>query len=213
MAENSQAIPPNIFNDLYGPESFLAFFPMFLLGLYVGKRRILHEPERHLVLIRSIAGWGFCLGLTAMVIERLLDQYSGYRVFGDRLIDPGLQFLGDATFAFGATALALGYAALVVLLARHDRWRALVAPLAAVGRMALSVYLLQTLMFSTLFYGYGFGQAGRMGPAAVLGCAVVFFAVQVVLANWWLRYFRFGPAEWLWRSLTYRRWQPMRLEG
>ncbi len=85
----------------------------------------------------------------------------------------------------------------------------MVEPLAAVGRMALSIYLIQTLMFSTLFYSYGFGQVGRIGPAAVLSYALVFFAVQVLAANWWLNRFRYGPAEWLWRSLTYRQAQPM----
>ena len=97
------------------------------------------------------------------------------------------------------------------MLAGHEHWQRFVAPLAAVGRMALTIYLTQTLMFSTLFYGYGFGQAGRIGPAMVLGYAIAFFAIQIVIANWWMTRFRYGPAEWLWRSLTYRRRQPMRI--
>ena len=77
--------------------------------------------------------------------------------------------------------------------------------------MALSIYLVQTLMFSTLFYGYGFGQVGRVGPATVLFYALIFFVIQILIANWWLQRFRYGPAEWLWRSLTYRRRQRMRI--
>jgi uncharacterized protein len=65
-------------------------------------------------------------------------------------------------------------------------------------------------MFTTLFYGYGFGQTFRLGPRAVTAWAVVIFAVQVVVCQWWLRRFRFGPMEWLWRSLTYLKWQPLR---
>ena len=61
-------------------------------------------------------------------------------------------------------------------------------------------------------YGYGFGLAYRLGPVAVTGLAVVIFAVQVVGCRWWLLRFRFGPAEWLWRSLTYLKWQPLRRE-
>ena len=114
-------------------------------------------------------------------------------------------------FAFGATALALGYAAAIVLAARHPRWRSIVVPLAAVGRMALTIYLLQSLMFTTLFYGYGFGQLFIIGPAAVLAYAIVFFAIQIIIANWWLSRFRFGPMEWLWRSLTYMKVQRMSL--
>ncbi|MCK5326606.1 MAG: DUF418 domain-containing protein [Woeseiaceae bacterium] len=211
MAENAQVIPPNLFTDYWGAESAVAYFPMFLLGLYAGRRRILHEPNQHLTLIRRICGWGIGLGILGMSTERLLFHFAGYQVFDDHMTSTLPQFVGDFAFAFGSTALALGYAAGIVILARHDRWRRIVHPLAAVGRMALSIYLLQTLMFSTLFYGYAFGQVGRLGPAGVFFYAIVFFSVQIVIANWWLKRFRFGPAEWLWRSLTYRKRQPMRL--
>jgi uncharacterized protein len=211
MKENAQVIPPNLFEDFYGIESALAFFAMFLLGLYVGRRRILHEPSRHELLIRRTCCWGIGLGIIAMSLERVLHFTTGYELFREHLISPLPQFVGDLAFAYGATALALGYAAGIVILAQHTRWRRLVAPLASVGRMALSIYLLQTLMFSTLYYGYGFGQVGRIGPAMVLVYALVFFAIQILFANWWLQRFRYGPAEWLWRSLTYRQRQPMRL--
>ena len=76
--------------------------------------------------------------------------------------------------------------------------------------MALSNYLAQSVIFSLLFYGFGFGLFGRLGSvtAALLGLAV--FAAQVVANAWWLRHFHFGPAEWFWRSLTYGEWQPLR---
>jgi uncharacterized protein len=80
-----------------------------------------------------------------------------------------------------------------------------------IGRLTLTAYLLQTLMFTTLFYGYGFGQVYRLGPVAVTGWAVAFFAAQLVAAQWWSRRFLLGPVEWLWRSATYLRWQPLRL--
>ena len=105
----------------------------------------------------------------------------------------------------------MGYAAVLLLAAQTRTGRVVLAPLAQVGRMSLSVYLAQTLMFTTLFYGYGFGQAFRLGPAAVSGWAAMFFAVQVLACRAWCRHFRFGPAEWLWRSLTYLARQPMRL--
>ncbi len=95
------------------------------------------------------------------------------------------------------------YAAAIVLLAQRAPWRRVLSPLGALGRMALSTYLLQTLMFTTLFYGYGFGQYFEVGPAGVFGYTVLFFAVQIVASVWWLRHFQFGPAEWLWRTLTY----------
>lgn len=73
--------------------------------------------------------------------------------------------------------------------------------------MALSNYLLQSVVCTTLFYSYGFGLFGQVGPAAgvLLSCAI--YALQIPLSVWWMRRFRFGPAEWLWRSLTYGRRQ------
>jgi uncharacterized protein len=146
-----------------------------------------------------------------MAAERVLAATTGYALFRTQQAGPGVQFAGDILFAFGVAALALGYAATLILAAQTPRGRAALAPLAGVGRLALTVYLTQTLMFSILFYGFGFGQAFRLGPAAVTAWAVVIFAVQVVACQWWSRRFRFGPAEWLWRSLTYLKWQPLRL--
>jgi uncharacterized protein len=76
--------------------------------------------------------------------------------------------------------------------------------------MALSNYLAQSAIFSLLFYGFGLGLFGRLGSAITAPLGLAVFAAQLVASEWWLRQFRFGPAEWLWRSLTYGRRQPMR---
>jgi uncharacterized protein len=123
----------------------------------------------------------------------------------------GVRFVGDVLFAYGSTALALGYGAGIVLLARRPAWEPVLRPLQNMGKMALTVYLSGTALFTTLFYGYGFGQAFLLGPAAVTMYAILFFTLQLLFCNWWLGRFRFGPAEWLWRSLTYLKIQPLRL--
>jgi len=115
-------------------------------------------------------------------------------------------------FAFGSTALCLGYAAAIILAAQHDGWKRIVSPLGPVGRLALTTYIVQTLMFTTLFYGYAFGQVFRMGPAEMTAYAVLFFSIQIVACAWWVRRFRFGPMEWLWRTLSYFRVQPIRIQ-
>jgi uncharacterized protein len=207
---NSDAIPPRPLQDLRGPESSLALFAMFLLGLYVGRRRIFQDLDRHRRLIRRVCGWGLGLGLLGMAVERGLNVTTGYTVFRAQVAGAMPQLVGDVAFAFGSTALALGYAAGITLLAQSGA-RRLVAPLAPVGRLALSVYLGQTLLFTTLFYGYAFDQVFRLGPAAVTAYALLFFALQIGICAIWARHFRFGPMEWLWRALTYGRRPPFRV--
>jgi len=97
-----------------------------------------------------------------------------------------------------------------VLLGGSARHRRLVAPFGPVGRLALTVYLTQTLVFTTLFYGYGLGQAFRTGPARVTLYAVAIYGAQLAACGWWVRRFRYGPVEWLWRAVTYLRLPPMR---
>ena len=111
----------------------------------------------------------------------------------------------------GAPALAMSYVAVITLLVQHDAWRARLGPLAAVGRMALTNYLLQSLVATTIFYGYGFGLFGQIGPAVGILLTLAIFTAQIPLSVWWMGRFQFGPVEWLWRTLTYLRWQPIRL--
>jgi uncharacterized protein len=98
----------------------------------------------------------------------------------------------------------------VVLLMRHQAWGRQLRLLAPVGRMAISNYLLQTMICTTLFYGYGLGLYGQVGSGAGVLLTMTVFALQIPLSAWWLRHFRFGPVEWLWRSLSYGHWQSMR---
>jgi len=211
-ADNAEAIPADPLEDVATPESGLAVFAMFLLGVLIGRSGVLRDIPGNAATIARVRTWGLWLGLGAMAAKQVLATTAGYTVFTEQRAGPGVQLAGDLLFAYGTTALALGYAAALLLAAQTRRGRVVLAPLADVGRLSLSVYLAQTLMFTTLFYGYGFGQAFRLGPLAVAGWATIFFAVQVLACRWWSRRFRFGPAEWLWRSLTYLAWQPMRLE-
>jgi uncharacterized protein len=212
-ADNASAIPADPLEDIDSPESGLAVFAMFLLGFSVGRSGVLRDIPGHVTCITRVRNWGLVLGLAAMAAERVLAATAGYAVFRPQQAGPGAQLAGDLVFAFGTPALALGYAATLVVAAQTPLGRAALAPLAVVGRLALTVYLTQTLMFTTLFYGYGFGQAFRLGPVGVTAWAVMIFSAQVVACQWWSKRFRFGPVEWMWRSLTYLKWQPLRLRN
>jgi uncharacterized protein len=107
--------------------------------------------------------------------------------------------------------MTLAYAAGILLLLQRERPRALLTHLAPVGRMALTNYLLQSVIGSLIFYGVGLGLYDKLGPAAGALIIIAVFAAQVLVSPLWLRRFRFGPVEWVWRSLTYWKAQPMRL--
>jgi uncharacterized protein len=106
--------------------------------------------------------------------------------------------------------MAAAYVSGITLLFQRDAWRRLLVVIAPVGHMALTNYFLQSVMGVLLFYGYGLGLMGKLGSAAQLALAVAIFALQCVFSHLWLTRFRFGPVEWVSRSLTYGRAQPMR---
>ncbi|MCZ6494331.1 MAG: DUF418 domain-containing protein [Planctomycetota bacterium] len=211
LAANTHAIPPRLFSKLHSPESSLALLAMFLLGLYVGRRGILRDIPGHRGLIRRWMIWGLSFGLgSSFVIQILIHGYD-YQVFGAYGLPLGIQILGDTLFAYGSTALSIGYAGTIISLLETGRCAWLLRQFGNLGRMALTVYLSGTFLFTLLFYGYGFGQLFMLGPAATTGFAVLFFAMQIAFCAWWSRRYRFGPMEWLWRSATYGRLQPNRL--
>lgn len=113
---------------------------------------------------------------------------------------------------WGCLPLAGAYVGLVMLYCRRRPEGVATRALAAVGRTAFSNYVLQTVLATSIFYGHGLGLFGRVTRVEALGIVVAIWAVQIPLSVLWLRYFRFGPLEWLWRVLTYGTMQPLRLD-
>ena len=113
----------------------------------------------------------------------------------------------------GAVFASIGYAATLIWIVKREAMAGLRRRLAAVGQMALSNYLFHSITASVVFLGWGFGLAGRFDYAAQLLIVVAIWMVQLIISPIWLRSFRYGPAEWLWRTLTYGRAQPMRQEA
>ena len=107
-------------------------------------------------------------------------------------------------------AVGLGYIGLVMLACRSGLLRGASRPFAAVGRMALSNYLLQTVICTTIFYGHGLGYYGAVDRVGQLAIVIGVWTVQLVASPIWLRHYPFGPAEWVWRSLTYGERPPFR---
>jgi uncharacterized protein len=121
--------------------------------------------------------------------------------------------LGGALAGLAGVVLACGYGAAVIRLVAVARARRLLAPFAAVGRMAFSNYIMQSLVFGYLFFGYGLGYFGKLGAATALGLGIAVYLGQMALSLWWLGRYRHGPLEWLWRTCMYGARQPMRPVG
>ena len=184
-------------------------FPFLLLGLYVGRRRI-HERLIELrPLMRRLASWGLAIGLPGSVLAHVLfERRQLWEFTSPRWWAPETAELLDR---IASPALTFFYAAAIVLLFTRGRWLGLLRPLAPVGRMALSNYIFQWVAFTLLTNSFGFGLYGKFGFTTGLLLASLVFVVQLVVSRWYLRRFRFGPAEWMWRSATY--WQPQPLKS
>ena len=104
----------------------------------------------------------------------------------------------------------LFYVTAIILLTRREVWLERLRPLAAVGRMALTNYLMQSVILTLFFYSYGLGLYGQTDPSFGLIITVLLYVGQMRFSAWWLEKYQFGPMEWLWRTLTYGRRQPLR---
>ena len=112
---------------------------------------------------------------------------------------------------FGSLVVALGHVGMLMLVVQSGALSWLTKRLAAVGRMALTNYLTHSIVCTTLFYGYGFGLFASINRTGMACIVLIIWVTQLLISPIWLRHFRFGPAEWLWRSLTYWKPQPMRV--
>ena len=154
----------------------------------------------------TLAALGFVLGLPLVAFGVRQNWAHGWSVEYS-------MFFGAQWNYWGSALVSLGYIGLFMWIVRRGLVAGLTSRLAAVGRMAFSNYILQTLIATTIFYGHGlglFGSVERTGQAAIVAAV---WAAQLILSPIWLRHYQFGPLEWLWRSLTYRRPQPMRRVG
>ena len=173
---------------------------MFALGMVIGRHKPWERLEVHLPLLRRVCAWGIAVGLPACLL--LARRSVGV---GADTGEPGLAGVLDAVlYTVGVAPLALGYAAGFVLLWQRAAWRPRLAVLAPTGRMALTSYLMQTVIALTLFYGIGFGLGGRVGPSWLVLLAIAILVLQTLFSRWWLARHRFGPMEGLWRRWTYR---------
>ena len=187
--------------DLVYQMRFTKVLGMFLIGLWAGRRAIHADPAAFRPLLRRAARIGLGVGLPLSLAKAVFSMWPSE--------SPVIQLAAELFYCLGTPTLALGYAAGFTLLWLGAR-RGMIEAAAPAGRMALTNYLMQTVLQSAIFLGWGLGLMGKYGLVVILPLAPAIFALQVAYSRWWLARYRFGPVEWLWRSATYGRAQPMR---
>jgi uncharacterized protein len=175
----------------------------FLLGLYAGRRKLFEHLLANKILFKKLfkyTGYG-TLGLIVLACGLFLTPLMKDNAYGN--------VVGGLIFDTGSNALSLFYIAGVTLLFTRSQWARRLSYLAPVGKMALTSYLVQTAFGILLFQSFGLSLFAEIGIAAATALTLPIFFLQVVFSKWWLAKYQYGPVEWVWRSLTYLKLQPL----
>jgi len=167
---------------------------LFLIGMVAGRQMLENNLLSNTRRMKKIMWWGLVIGLPMNLLRTWVEYGSGQE-------GAASDFLGYVLNFLALTPMALAYCAIVALLV--TRRKAWLNGFAAIGRTALSNYLFQTLISISVFYGIGLGLAFSYGFSVSVLFVLIVFALQILFSSRWLRQFRFGPVEWIWRQLTY----------
>ncbi|MCM3490584.1 DUF418 domain-containing protein [Alkalihalophilus marmarensis] len=184
------------------PFSMLTALYMFLLGLYVGKRHIISEFHSHKHLVKRV-WWGSLLCSIPISISIVVLHLD---VFNFGLAN---ELFLQVFVTVSGLSLSLFYISSLLFLLQKEKWRKILHPLSYIGRMALTNYILQTIIGVGIFTGFGLFGEVHLGLGIIIGLIV--FPIQILFSYLWLKYFKYGPLEWIWRSATYGEFQSLKL--
>lgn len=183
-----------------------AVLAFFLCGLYAGKRGVFKDISGNAAFLKKIRNVGLPVGVLLMLLYFLVE--TGVIAVPVLFWHSALAMLNYAASLF----LFPAYVSLVVLALQGDFFKKLLYPVAAAGRMALTNYLSQTIICILIFYGFGLGLYANVNAAQGILIALVIYFIQIAWSNLWLKKFRYGPMEWFWRVMTYKKKQPITYE-
>jgi len=176
-------------------------FTSFLVGAWSWRRGLWRDTPENRSFLRKMLIFGLCIGVFT----------NGYHMVARGMAWEGSrQAWAFAAWGLGQFCQGYAYMAGLALLFFAGKCSGLFAALANVGRMALSNYLTHSIFFTLVFYHYGLGLHGRVSPTGGLLLTIGLYLLQISISRWWLARYRFGPVEWLWRSLAYGKPQPMK---
>jgi uncharacterized protein len=175
---------------------------IFLIGYYVGRNQLYLNLKVNRPLFQRIARWGFGIGLPMNI------AHAYFFIDGHDVPNSWIGLADTLTYALGVVPLSLAYAAAIALVwpTPKANWLRRLAP---VGRMALTNYLMQTVLSLLIFTNLGLALGSKVGYSVVFVFVVAIWAIQILYSTFWFRYFQYGPMEWLWRQLTYGQRLPL----
>lgn len=178
-------------------------FGMFLLGIWVGRSRFFENLPQYRPLLKRLI-WGSLIGI-AILVGVLIILFNTIKDYNSFPAMVGMS-LGD----IGNDLIALLEVSIFLLLGLGKRGPGMIRAFAPYGKMALSNYVMQSLIGTFIFFGWGLGQIGAWGAAINFGLAISLFILQTQWSKWWLKKFNYGPLEWVWRSATQLQWVTLR---
>jgi uncharacterized protein len=182
--------------------SLYKIFAMFLLGAWAGRLGIFQNLSAYRIHFRIALWISFVIGVIGNFGYILTQE------FHVAITCPIQEVVLNAFFALSDIALACFYITFFTTLVQHNFWQRVLAPMAYVGRMSLTNYLSQSVICTTIFYSYGLGLYGSISPTDDLVLTIVIYTIQIIFSVIWMQRFKFGPAEKVWRALTYWRLEP-----
>jgi len=187
---------------------YLSVLWKFLIGFVIGRRMLLQNADEHISVYRRVLPWAAVVGIAGNAYLAVAAWFFDTSLPNQSSVPGSLSWIMVEVSFF---ALSMAYLASIVILYAKPQWRKRLVFLAPVGRMALTNYLLQSVIIVFLFYGVGFNLLGKVGASVCVILSLVIFGCQIATSQWWLVRFRFGPMEWVWRCLTYGKKQPFQL--
>lgn len=208
----SKVIVANLVNikiySLYVWFLLIAALGRFMIGYWIGQSGRMHHIENFTDFFRKtmrICAW---IGFPVMLILTLTRILTDAEVLTPESKWESITCLSEVA----SLTIGIFYAIKFTFLYQNKKWKKRLSVFKEMGRMALTNYLMQTIFNILIFNGIGFGLAGEIGPSIYILWFVFLMILQIIFSKWWLSKYRFGPFEWLWRSLTYKKLQPMKLE-
>jgi len=196
----------------YGYLFFVSRIPkvlgMFLIGYVIGRSDFYKNLVQNKRTVYKVIALGLLIGLPAnfglaYYMSNFEGDYFSLKING---------WYETIAYALGVAPLALAYTGLLMLGFQTKIGHKLLMVISPVGKMAFSNYITHSLIGNFVFLSAGLGYMGQVGPIYLTLFAILVFGLQIVFSTIWLKYFHYGPVEWVWRSLTYKKRQAFKID-